>query len=309
MFRRFLLCLCLFAAVPVPAAEIPPRQLLADNLLILGGTAAVFDSHAVQAALADPQPFLGEAGLPRFERLFAESGLRRWQPPRLWVLQLQGTAGQERWTNLLPGLEKEAERRGYRLVGAEPLPSAVESFGFLQAGKNHPGLRGLLTAYEADALVLVRGSNWTFWSPEGSRQGVLPEGAALQADLLAEVAAAGQQWPEARDRAVIKVEGVAGLADFAGIQAALQALPGVRQLQLIRAEPNRLWFALAAPAGDALQTALEAEPRLPAVKAVTGLPPRLLQARRLGCPLLSRRWQADALPNPPAASVQSAPVP
>ncbi|HEX6592529.1 MAG TPA: hypothetical protein VF050_11065 [Moraxellaceae bacterium] len=309
MFRRLFFCLCLTAALPAAAAEIPPRQLLADNLLILGGTAAVFDSPAVQAALADPQPFLGEAGLPRFERLFAESGLRRWQPPRLWVLQWQGAAGQERWTNLLPALEREAERRGYRLVGAEPLPSAVESFGFLQPGRNHPGLRGLLAAYEADALVLIRGGSWTLWQPSGSRQGVLPEGVALQADLLAEVAAAEQQWPEARDRAVIQVDGVSGLADFAGIQAALQALPGARQVQLLRAEPGRLWFALAAPAGDALQAALGAEPRLPAVKAVTGLPPRLLQARRLGCPLLSRHWQADALPNPPAPSVQSAPTP
>lgn len=320
MSSRFLrLCpalFCLFLAtplsVPVQAEESAARQ-LASSLLAATGTAAVFDQAVVQAALKDPAPFLGEAGAPRFDRLLAEAGLRRWQPQRIWLLQeIQEGAGADkkvRWENAGALLQASAGLRAYQVVMAQPLPSALEAMTYLSPGKEHPGLRGLLAAYDADMLVLLRGRNWTAWHAGWSRQGVLPgTGTELLGDVLAEVAAGEQQWPEARGRSLLQVDGVAGLADFAGVQAALLALPGVQQLQLIRTEKGRAWFAWAAPTADLLAQALQEEPRLVATPAGTaGLPARINTACRLACQQLTRRWQVEAAkPSPvPALSVQS----
>lgn len=307
MFPRFLrlvsvllsLFLSIALSVPAQAEESAARQ-LASSLLAATGTAAVFDQAVVQAALKDPAPFLGEAGAPRFERLLSEAGLRRWQPQRIWLLQeIQEGAGAEkklRWENAGALLQANAGLRVYTVVMAQPLPSALEAMSFLSPGTEHPGLRGLLAAYDADMLVLLRGRNWTAWHAGWSRQGVLPgTGMELLGDVLAEVAAGEQQWPEARGRHLLQVEGVPGLTDFAGVQAALLALPGIQQLQLIRAEKGRVWFTWAAPTAELLAQAMQEEPRLVLTPAVaTGLPARINTACRLACQQLTRRWQADA---------------
>lgn len=312
MFRCFLAFCCVCFAVSVPAAEPAPSRQLADDLLASVGTAAIFESPAVQKALADPAPFLGQAGAPRFDRLLAEAGFRRWLPPRVWVLQARHEGDSEHWENIAPVLEEAARRRGLLLAPAAPLPSASEAIAFLVPGKPHPGLRGLLAAYDADVLVLLQGRNWTVWHPDWERQGSLPAtGLDLLPDLVAEIAASAQQWPEARGRAVLQVEGIAGLADFAALQAGLQVLPGLQQVHLLRAEKSRLWFAVASPASEALPAALEGDPRLVAASvSLAGLPRRVADARRLASPLLIRRWapeKATKLPAPQAGSVQSAP--
>lgn len=312
MFRRFVALCCVFLAVSVQAAEPSPSRQLADALLAAVGTAAVFDSAPVQKALADPAPFLGQAAAPRFERLLSEAGFRRWQPPRVWVLQSHHEGDVERWENIAPVLEGPARSRGLEMVGAIPLASAGEAIGFLLPGKPHPGLKGLLAAYEADVLVLLRGRNWIIWHADWERQGTLPAtGLDMLPDVVAEVVASAQQWPEARGRALLQVDGASRLADFAAIQGALQILPGAQQVRLVRTEKNALWFAFAAPASDALQVALDGEPRLAAGSPnLAGLPRRVGEARRLACPLLIRRWvpeNATKLPAVQAGSVQSAP--
>lgn len=314
MSSRFLriapLLLCLFLSTGARAEEPAARQ-LATALLTTTGTAAVFDPAVVQAALKDPAPFLGEAGAPRFERLLAEAGLRRWQPPRVWLLQEvsegEGDGKKVRWENAAALLQGTAGLRGYPVVMAQPLPSALEAMSYLSPGKEHPGLLGLLAAYDADMLVLLRGRNWTAWSANGSRQGVLAgAGTELLADVLAEVAAAEQQWPEARGRSVLQVDDLAGLADFAAVQAALLALPGVQQLQLIRAEKSRIWFAWAAPSAELMSQAMAGEPRLLAGNpAITGLPKRVADACRLACRQQLRRWQPESATKPPAAAALS----
>lgn len=313
--RFFQLCPAIFSLflatlLPAPAlAEESAARQLAGSLLAATGTAVVFEQAAVQAALKDPTPFLGEAGAPRFDRLLSEAGLRRWQPPRIWLLQETREGDKAHWENAGALVQGNAGLRAYTVVAVQPLPSAVEAIGFLSPGKEHPGLRGLLAAYDADMLVLLRGRNWTAWHAGWSRQGVLPgTGTEFLADVLAEVAAGEQQWPQARGRSLIQVEPVAGLPDFAGVQAALQALPGIQQLQLIRAEKGRVWFAWTAPTTELLTQVLQEEPRLLAPPALTtGLPARITTACRLACQQLTRRWQPDAAkPSPvPALSVQS----
>jgi hypothetical protein len=312
MFRCFFSLCCVCVAVFAHAAEPLPSRQLADDLLASTGTAAVFESPAVQKALADPAPFLGQAGAPRFDRLLADAGFRRWQPPRVWVLQARHEGDSEHWENIAPVLEDAVRSRGFTLAAAAPLPSASEAIAFLSPGKPHPGLRGLLAAYDADVLVLLQGRSWTVWHADWERQGSLPaSGLDLLPDLVAEVVASAQQWPEARGRAVLQVDGVAGLADFALLQAGLQILPGVQQVHLLRTDKSQVWFAFGTPAVDALPSALEGEPRLVAGPvSLGGLPRRVGEARRLASPLLIRRWapeKATKLPAPQAGSVQSAP--
>lgn len=323
--RLFLLLMSLLAGF-AHADEAASRQLMAE-LLALTGTAAVFDSPRVQAAVADPMPFLGNAVTARRDRLLDEAGFRRWQPPRVWLLQARTEAGVEHWDSLAPVLGKAAQGRGYSLVDAAPLLNAEEAIAFLAPasgnvpasslapGKEHPGLAGLLAAYSADVLVVLRGKQWVLWHPDYRRQGLLPgAGLDLLPDVLAETVAAEQQWPEARGRAVVQVNGASRLADFAGVQAALQALPGAQQVQLIRVGPGQLWFALSAPQGQALALALDGELRLPSARQKpVALPSLVREAYRLACPLFMRLWRPDAavtkLPGAPVSSVQLPPAP
>lgn len=298
-------------AMPTLAEE-SARQQLAQGLLLATGTASVFAAPVVQAALNDPQPFLGAGGAARFDRLVIDAGLRRWQPPRVWLLEEITEGEVRRWQSAAGLINAHAAARGYVAVPTNPLPSAGEAISYLTPDKEHPGLRGLLAAYEADMLVLLRGRNWTAWQADAVRQGVLPgAGSELLADVIAEVAAAAQQWPEAEGRPLVQVGGVASLADFAGAQGALRALPGVQQLQLVRAEKGRAWFVFTAPSALQMEVVMDADPRLVASQMqAAGLPRRVLEACRLACMQQVRQWQ-PALANPPAApplSVQSPPV-
>lgn len=311
--RFFLPCL-LLSLLPLPVLAAGESAALAQALLQAGGTASAFEQPVVQAALKDPNPFLGEAGAARFDRLLADAGLRRWQPPRVWLLQEKGEGESRRWENAAALIQSNAVLRAYPVVLAAPLSSASEAIGFLSPGKVHPGLRGLLAAYDADMLVLLRGQNWTAWHAGWSRQGVLPaSGSELLADVIAEVAAAEQQWPETNGRSLLQLTGVGKLADFAAAQSGLLAVPGVQQLQATRVEKGRVWFSWTALTAGQLAQALESDPRYAAVPVnMAGLPRRVSEACRLSCRQMVRSWQPEAAvksPAVPAASVQSPPSP
>jgi hypothetical protein len=312
MLRRSLSLFLLLASGALQAADPSSRQLAAE-LLVLTGTAAVFDSPQVHAALADPVPFLGPASNPRRERLLEEAGFRRWQPLRVWLLQSRREGEVRHWDNVASLYEANARSRGYHLLNTKPLPSAEEAVSLLQPGKAHPGLPAVLAAYGADVLVLVDGQAWGLWAPHATRQGALPAPAAMFPDVLAETMASLQQWPEAGERVVVQVTDIDSFPDLAQVQSVLQSLPGVRQVQVVRVDRRQAWFALASPARNALALALDEEARLPAaVKAVNPtVPTRAFEARLLASPLLVRQW----LPDEPArqspaggAPVQSPPL-
>lgn len=314
MRLRFLLPCLLFSVFPLSSEAAGEGSTLAQALLQAGGTASVFEQPVVQAALKDPNPFLGETGAARFDRLLADAGLRRWQPPRVWLLQEKGEGASRRWENAAVLIQNNALLRAYPVVLAAPLASASEAIGFLSPGKVHPGLRGLLAAYDADMLVLLRGQNWTAWQAGWSRQGVLPgSGSELLADVIAEVAAAEQQWPEANGRPLLQLTGVGKLADFAAAQSGLLAVPGLQQLQATRVDKGRVWFSWSALTSEQLAQALQNDPRYAAVpSSMAGLPRRLSEACRLSCRQMVRNWQPEAAvksPAVPAASVQSPPSP
>lgn len=300
MPRRLTALFLLLLPLSLPAAEAPSRELAAE-LVARTGTVAVLAQPRVQAALSDPRPFQGEAAAPRRQRLLDESGFREWLAPRVWVLESRREGDQQRWVPVAPEWVARARVRGFSLLQAPPLPAAEQALGFLVPGQPSPALVELLGAYGADVLVLLRGKEWALWSPVEARRGILPAGSDLLPELLAETLAARQQWPEAGGRAVVQVDGAGSIADVVAVQDALQALPALRQPQLIRASRERLWFALAAPAAPELAVLLEAEPRLPALGGLpsgVGLTAAAREAFRLASPLLLRQWKPDALPPP-----------
>lgn len=299
MFPRLCLLLSLAAlpALPAFADERDDRARLARELLQLAGTALVFDEPAVQRALADPLPHLAA---PR-ERLLARAGLLPWTPPRIWLLRQEG----EHWHNLAddPLLAAAAEARGLALVPARPLPSAELLLpGLLR--QEQKALPGLLAAHGADTLALLTAGEWTLLRPGWRREARLPADPALLPAVLAETLALAWHWPESGGRALVQVEGVADLKALLAVQAVLQALPGSRQVQLVRTAGDRAWFAFAAPTGDVLRQLLDSEPRLPARPAADGGQGRtVLEARRLAGPLPARRWAPELAPPPPSVPV------
>lgn len=308
--RRRLLS-CLFLLLPLPAIAAPEGE-LAARLLADTGTVAVLAHPRVRAALGDPQPFLGDVGLPRRQRLLEEAGFRAWVGPRVWVLEAGREGEAETWLPPSAALAPRAAARGYRLVGATPLPAAVEAIGFLRPGQPSTGLPALLAAYDADVLVLRRGSDWSLWAAGLALQGTLPAGSDLLPELVAELLAARQQWPEAEGRSVLQVDGVSDIGGAVGVRGVLAALPALQSPRLIRADADTLWFAMEVPAGEAAGQ-LEAEPRLPASGGPSRglpLPPASVQAGRLVSPLLLRQWKPEAAPPPPAEipALQSPPV-
>lgn len=269
-------------------------QRLAATLLALTGTSAVFDSTTVQQALLDPMPWLS-----RPERLVALSGLHAWSSPRVWLLREEDG----HWVNMagLPEVRNGAAQRGLLLSPVELSPDAVSLASGLwgQAPAGSAALPGMLAAHQADVLVLVRNRHWRLWGASSFREGELPD-----ADIghfpgvLAERLAAEQQWPEAADRAVLRVENVPDLKALLAVQAALQGLTGVRQVQLIRVQHQEAWFTAQNHGGDVWRQALGAEPRLPIMRPLPGVEAVLGDVSVQLSPLVSCRWEPDAMTLP-----------
>ncbi|MFN3586519.1 MAG: hypothetical protein ACK4UT_03355 [Moraxellaceae bacterium] len=291
----FLLVLAWLAGQPALADDAADRARLATDLLQRAGTARVLDMPAVQAALADPVPHL--AAPP--ERLLSRAGLQPWTPPRVWLLRQVG----ENWVNLAeePSVAAAAQARGLPLATARVLPSSALLFpAFLR--QEEKAMQGLLGAHDADALVLVGAGEWTVLRPGLFRQfRGQPALAALPA-AVAEVLAQSAHWPEAGNRALLEVSGIADLKALLTVQSLLQSLAGPRQVQLVRTEGETAWFAFVAPVGDSLRRMLDSEPRLPVrVEADAGLP-GVMAARRLAGVQPPRRFASElAVPPAPAA--------
>ncbi|MDF2445531.1 MAG: hypothetical protein K0S46_767 [Moraxellaceae bacterium] len=315
MSRRLLppLFLLLLSLSPALRAVEPPARQLATELLVMTGTAAVLDSPRGRAALADPMPFLGDAGHLRRTRLLEEAGLRQWSPPRVWLLQARREGDVERWQSMAVQFQAAAGARGYTLVDTAPLPAAEQAISLLPPGTMPAGLASLLGAYGADAIVLVRGEGWSLWTPGLALQGRLAQRqASLLPQVLAEVLSGLQQWPEAAGEPVVEVAGVSDFASQARVLQALQALPALRQARLVRVEKGRATYTVPDMLPDALSVVLDGEPRLPAVVAARSgvMPAGAEEARQLACPLLRREWTPEAAPRLPegqAAPVQSPP--
>jgi len=299
---RFWVGLVLLWPLLLQADDRVDGQRLAATLLALTGTSAVFDSTTVQQALLDPMPWLS-----RPERLVALSGLRAWSSPRVWLLREEDG----RWVNMagLPDVLNGAAQYGLILSPIVPLPETASFLGGLTPAGS-PSLAGLLAAHQADVLVVARNNRWQLWSALSFREGAIPDAdTGSLPGVLAASLAVGQQWPEAAGRAVLRVENVPDLKAVLAVQAALQGLTGVRQVQLIRVQHQEAWFTAQGAGAEVWGHALGAEPRLSIMRPLPGIESLLRSVGAPPSPLVSCRWEPDTmaplLPVEPVTPVQS----
>lgn len=292
-------------AAPVTQAS-PLSVELADVLVMLSGTAAVFDSSRIQAALAQPDPFLasGKHKLDpaKIKTLLKSAGYRPWmERPTLWVVQ-PAVDNSLSLLAAVPRFVEAARERALPLSLVQPVGSDYGMVTALAKGQEQALLPGLLASHQATALVVVdvtdNGFHWQLIQPGVHLQGELPVDADLPAVLpsvLSEALAGRYQWPEAGGRELLRLRGVGTMKDFVAAQAALQQLKGVRGLSLVRLDGDNAYFALEAPTGAALDDALAADTRLTPDSAVNvAVKPALAQARTLGSPLHLRLWNVPA---------------
>ena len=240
---------------------------LGEQLLALAGTASVFDSPRLQAALHDPQPLLAPEGKTldpgRVLGLLKAAGFQVWKHrPRLWIVQ-QGSDGALTLLDTDARLQAEA---GYRSLPLSSSPvAAADAASLADPNIADAALLSLLGAHQAEALVLVSAGNagyaWQIRRPGWQRSGVLPASADLSLLLphvLSEVLSVPVEWPEAGGRNLIHVSGVGGFVDLSALQKALQALDGVQGLSLVRVDGADVWFAADAPGGSILMGELAA---------------------------------------------------
>jgi hypothetical protein len=287
---------------------------LGDMLLILSGTATVFDSPRIQSALLDPQPLLASGGKTldpaRVQALLKAAGFRPWADrPRLWIVQPVGAAS----LTILSAdakLAAEARARALPLSDDAALPQDVATIRALMAKPDEVALTALLAEHKADQLVVVdvtpRGYAWRLLGSKYKAAGIVAldaDLASLLPHLLSEVLATPVQWPEAYGRHLVVVGGLASYKDFAAAQAGLRQLPGAQGLSLVRLDGTAAWFALEAPAGAALAEVLRADSRFPAAPA-PGLKPLVAQARQLAGLIQACNWTPAPADKPAPAAVQ-----
>ncbi len=297
---RMMLVLWLgLAGVAAQAAEAENSEAMGKMLLSMSGTAQVFASPRLQAALQDATSYKLSFGRGfdgrRLERLLHEAGFNVWRDrPRLWVLL--GTAGS--WQNLAQSeaFVEQAGSRGLLLVKADPSASVQEEINRIMAGDD-ARLPALLRAQEVEALVLLKpnatGASWQFIQP-GRRLSGEQAGQELASHLphiLGESLAATVQWPEAYGRSLVAVQGVGSLPELMAVQAALSQLPALKGVSLVRVAGRTAYFAVDAQPNAVLRQALAAEPRLQEDAAAYARLPALLRlGLEQGSPLHIRTW-------------------
>jgi len=315
------LWLCLLALVQPAAASVGDMDTqsadLGEQLLTLAGTAAIFDSPRLQAALRDPQPYLLPTGKSldpaRVLKLLKDAGFRVWTSrPRLWIVQL-APDGTPTVLSADPHLQAEANERSLPVSPSPMAPGDAATLASLWQKPDEGALKALLAQHQADALVMVSanttGFNWQLQRPgvqRGGQLGAVTDLPSLLPHLLCEELAVPVEWPEGTGRSLLHVGGVGSYADFAALQKTLQQLEGVQGLSLVRVEGSSAWFALDAPTGADLAAALGASGRLTPVPAPAWLKPMVTEGRNAAAVLLSWSWNAAAAGDRAAAS--AAPV-
>lgn len=295
-------------AEAAPVTQVSPLSTdLADILVILSGTAAVFDSQRLQAALQDPEPLLGsnhKFDLTRVKGLLKEAGYRPWtERPTLWVVQ-PAVDNSLSLLAAVPRFYAEAKARGLPLSQVRPTSNDVTAVAEMAKGNERSVLPAFLTAHQAEALVVLdtteQGYHWRLLQAGRQLEGDLPVDAdvpALLPHVLAEALAASFQWPEASGRPLVHVRNVGNMTQFVAVQTALQQLKGVRGLSLVRVDGSNAYFAVDAPTGAELAAVLDTDARLtPEKGANPAIRPLFLQGRKYGSPVQARVWAADNVP-------------
>jgi len=311
-------------ALPASAASIGETDAisvdLSEQLLTLAGTAAIFDSPRIQAALHDPVPLLQASGKALDPagvlKLLKDSGFRVWKArPRLWIVQL-ASDGSVTLLATEPHLQAEASYRSLPLSESPVVATDAAALASLLQRPDDAALTALLGTHQADALVVVSASSsgyaWQLLHTGWQRSGQLPPAAdmpGLLPHVLSEVLAVPAEWPEGTGRTLVHVGGVSSFSEFTALQKALQQIDGVQGLSLVRVGGSSAWFAVDAPTGSALVAALAGIDHLSVDAALPVLKPLVVQGRNVAAVLLSWTWNAaPGTDKPSPAPVTAAPL-
>ena len=184
-----------------------------------------------------------------------------------------------------PRAAEDAARAELERVAAERgLPISLLPLAVVGADGNPlapPAILESAQRYGGDQVLIGRGDpnapdtdlQWTLYTRSASEgwNGPLAAGIDHTVDLLSPQQGGSLAQAEATTR--VRIEGVAGLADYAAVQRLLESVPGVRRANIAAAEANSAAFDVTVRGGAAgLEEALAGSTRLTRVSA-DGAPP------------------------------------
>ncbi len=203
------------------------------------------------------------------------------------VAQAIGVAGRSVWDRERPFTlvvlapppargEADAARAELERVATERgLPISVIPLPLADAGGNALGGEALLQSAQryggdevlvghADAAGLAAGQlQWTLYTRAAAQSWTGPLGAGIDrtVDLLAPPA--GAAGSDAQSVARVRIEGVAGLGDYANVERLLQSISGVRRADVAELDSSSVTFEVELRGGAAaLERDLTASPRM-----------------------------------------------
>lgn len=182
-----------------------------------------------------------------------------------------------------PGRSETEAARGEleRTATGRGLPISVIPLAVVDGGGNALGAEALLQSAQryggdqvlvgrSDAPVAAGQLQWTLYTRAGAQTwtGPLGEGIDHTVDLLAPPPGAA---PGAEGPTRVRVEGVAGLSDYANVERILQSIPGVRRAEVAEVDSGAATFEVELAGGAAaLERALAATSRM--VRTAPGSP-------------------------------------
>src|SRR5437588_334965 len=199
---------------------------------------------------------------------------------RAFLVSLCALAGPPR-----PRAAEDAARAELERVAAERgLPISLLPLAVVGADGNPlapPAILESAQRYGGDQVLIGRGDpnapdtdlQWTLYTRSASEgwNGPLAAGIDHTVDLLSPQQGGSLAQAEATTR--VRIEGVAGLADYAAVQRLLESVPGVRRANIAAADANSAAFDVTVRGGAAgLEEALAGSTRLTRVSA-DGAPP------------------------------------
>jgi hypothetical protein len=209
------------------------------------------------------------------ERSIAAAGRSVWDPQRPFTLVVLYPPPSRADGDASRGaLEQAAAARGL-LISVIPL-AIVDANG---ADVGRDALLNTAQRFGGDEVLVGRSDagapagqyQWTLYTSFSSQSwsGPLTAGIDGTVDLLAPAQGASLAQTEAK--VLVQVEGVASLSDYANVERMLEAVPGVRGANVVRAGGNSVTFDITARGGsEALDHALSGSSRL--VRSGSGAP-------------------------------------
>jgi uncharacterized protein len=234
-------------------------------LAALVADAARYVKSYASGLRGEPQVVLDGAAVAQ---AIGAAGRSVWDPERPFTLVVLAPPPARAEADAARGeLERVATERGLP-ISMIPLPltdaggSALGGEALLQSAQRYGGDQVLVG--RADAAGLAAGQlQWTLYTRAAAQSWSGPLGAGIDhtVDLLAPPP--GAAGSDAQSVARVRIEGVAGLSDYANVERLLQSIPGVRRADVAELDATSVTFEVELRGGAAaLERDLTASPRM-----------------------------------------------